>query len=95
MQPVTNGMISSAKNLLGMGPGSKFDPIKAAVVVDDDEDGPEEEQKTSSDNNGASRSTTIDSGVITTDHWNYTQQNAIQVKNIIEELDEIIDIDKE
>jgi hypothetical protein len=42
---MTGGMLTSAKNLLGMGPGSKYDPIKANIVVSD-----EEEEKNPNDN---------------------------------------------
>ena len=43
-QKVVSSAYDSAKNMMGVGLGSKYNPIKAAAVVDDDE-----EEKTNAD----------------------------------------------
>ena len=64
-----------------MGPGSRFQPIKAAVVMDDSD----EEEKTGEIN-------------IREDSlfkFRQTDNMSMFIQDVVEELDEIIDIDKE
>ena len=84
--------INTAKNYLGMGPGSKYNPIKAAVVEDD-----EEEKMGNDEIAHRSGSTNNSSGEhVVTDSWSHQLIDvSTNVRNIIEELDEIIDIDRE
>jgi hypothetical protein len=81
-------VVKTAKNLLGIGEGSRFNPIKASVVMDDSD---EEEEKQSDDNHfdilhGLSEEEIIHSGP--------ARVNDL-VKTVVEELDELIDIDRE
>jgi hypothetical protein len=37
-----SSVLNTAQNMLGIGKGSKFNPVKASVLDDEDEDAPEE-----------------------------------------------------
>lgn len=86
----SNRVFRKAKTMFGLGPGSKYDPIKASVIMsnsDDDEDEEEDDEKIDIDLlDGMTNEEIISEG---------PEKVREVVKNIVEELDEIIDIDRE
>ena len=84
-----NSIFESAKNMMGIGVGSKFKPLKASVVQDD------EEQKVPEKPSVNNFIDLEDQFIELTDNTGQSQNRQEFVRNIIEELDEVIDIDRE
>ena len=91
-QPPRSGLFKRATKLMGIGEGSKYNPKKARLVIEEEEVG-----QTGSTNDNPSDSESIDKELYVTEEDLDRSREEIKqfCGSIVEELDEMLDIDKE